>query len=235
MEKLKQLQEEIELKFKDMKCLVNKENLKCFTEKNNLTLPNTAYPESIQEVATENMVKCYFCNSEHLISNIKEFSPIGQEINEFIQFYPKIIESINILIEEYDNIDKQVEIEAARLKQEIKEKLSDHKEKIELVHLKMIEKLELIQENLIIQLNNLIKKIDKKNSEYETLSEKIADSIDDIDESQLIKEVYKFQDLIDQMKNLEETFQNIFKKLSFEPSLWRPTEDFIHPSLNKFK
>lgn len=235
MQKLKQLQQELELKFKDMKCLVKKDDFKFSKVTNNLPCSNKEFPESDQKVNAENKLKCCYCNSEYLISSTEELSPTGLEIDEFIQFNNHLNEFINISIKELDDNDQQVEFECTRTKQEITEKIREHKEKIEIVHLKMIEKLELIQENLVLHLNSLATKIAKKNSDYESLSKKIDDSIDEIDENQLISEIYKFQELIDQMENLEETFQNIFKKFSFESSLWKPNEDFIHPALNKLK
>ncbi|RNA23422.1 hypothetical protein BpHYR1_052842 [Brachionus plicatilis] len=241
MEKLTELQKELELKFQDLRCFLNKNDTHFLNEAKILPCSNRACLECIQKMTKESCLFCGYCNSEHMIQNIEELISQDQIFDTKINdsrvqvMEERINEFISGLIDQLDNKDIEIENECTVAKKEINERVNENKDSFERLNLKMVNKLELIKENLKIELNKSSSKIENKIFEFEIFCGIIQESIERIEQNQFIDEIYKLQKIIDEMESLDESFNKILNCLFFEPSQCIPNEQFVCPSLNKLK
>lgn len=236
MDKLIQLQQELDSDFKEIKCYLDKNDPHILAEAKILSCSNKACLECVQKFTKEDKLLCGYCDFEHNIQSIDELISYEQEnyqlkLNEI---EAKINRFVYELLDELKKRDTNIDNECIQAKKEITEKINQQKDICEGLHLKMRDQLSLIQNNLEIELKKLSENMKKKSLEFEIFSAKMEESFDDLNEEDLISKIFKCQNSIDNMKALEDNFFKILKKISFEPSQFRPNENFIFPSYKKF-
>ena len=231
-------------KLNEFECHLDSSFVHFLIEPRILPCSKTACLECIQKRINKQdlILKCSLCNQEHRIESVADLS-VNQSLadrissqkheitNYLIARLNKHIESLN---SDYKTKEEAVEQLCAKAKSEIEVRVELLKIHIESLHKEILESLAKIKAKVINELKLLNERITVKSNESTNHMEKVKHLLADYDlnREKLEEEIYTCQNHIHELKQLDENFGKILRKVSFEPSEWLPDENFIFSNVN---
>lgn len=123
-----------------------------------------------------------------------------------------------------------------RAKSEIAERIETVKDHIEVLYKEMLESLRSIKENVRGEVDQMSRRAEAKCADYASFLQEMENRMANFDANRqkLEKDIYECQNYIDDLTLIEQNFNKILRKVSFEPSDWKPTETFLCQYIGKF-
>lgn len=89
--------------------------------------------------------------------------------------------------------------------------------------------LEQIKKKVYDECEKLSSEVTKKSKEYDDFSQSVEEMLKNYEANKelLKKKIYECQDKIEELKEMDENFHKILRKVTFEPSDWVPDASYI--------
>ena len=244
---LDQIEKDIDRNFKQLRCLLNEENVHFLNQPKFLPCDNSACLDCIQQSLNNetHLLNCSLCKTEHYIEDISQLKSSPSLLDQInfsaeqieVDLINKIKIYISSLTESFKSKEELVEKVCEKAKQDVNSRIEAVKSHLDFLHREMLNSLARIKENVYAEMENLNQQIEMKAGEYKDFAENMEKMLENFEENkeQLEKDMYECQDFIEELNKFEDKFHAILRKVSFEPSEWLPDEKFINTYIGNFK
>ena len=244
---LDQIERDFELKFQQMRCYVNPDDVHFLSNPKMLPCEKNACFDCIKKnLNTQtHTFNCNLCRTAHVIEDMSQLKSNASLVDQFDlsshDLDTELIEKLNAYVRNlkhsFQNKEELIEKMCEQTKKEIGERIDAVKAHLDVLHREMLDTLAKIKVNVCSEIERLNGQIDVRTSECQVFSENMQRMLDDFEQNKdtLEKDMYECQDFVEELKKFEQKFHAILRKVTFEPSEWQPDQSFVDAYIGKFK
>ena len=134
-----------------------------------------------------------------------------------------------ICLDSFEERDKVIDKVCAKVKAQIDARVEEIKQQLESLRVELMGNLEDIKKKVYDECDKLNAEVSKKSKEYDDFSQSVEEMLKNYEANKdlLKKKIYECQDKIEELKEMDENFHKILRKVTFEPSDWVPDASYI--------